>query len=311
MSRSDAPHITVIITAYDPDRFADINGGVESILTGRYENRDIIVIVDGRQQLANRLEERWEDEANVTIMCNDKNVGAAKSRNKAVRQASGDIVAFFDDDAVADESWLRELVRCYTDHDAVAAGGKMEPIWIVGKPQFLPAEFYWLIGVTYTGFPEKMTEVRNTFASNLSVRKSTFEDIGGFNPEIGPKGESLLQSAETDLCGRLAAETGHGVLYNPDAKVGHKIYEFRTDPIFLFKRAFWQGVSKRGMQVYSDANLKSETNFLKQILFLSIPNRAKEIIIGNRIEGLKQIVFLILATTLVGFGYLYGFYRFR
>lgn len=310
MPANSSPHVTVILTAYDPDRFADINEGVESILTGTYAARDVIVIVDGQEQLSDRLKEIWETQTDVTVISNDENVGAARSRNKAVKQARGEIVAFFDDDAVADKEWLSELVRCYTEHDAIAAGGQMEPIWLAGQPEFLPAEFYWLIGVTYAGFPEEITEVRNTFASNLSVKKSVFEEIGGFNSEIGPKGGSLLQSAETDFCARLAAETGNEVLYNPDAKVGHKVYEFRTDPLFLLKRAFWQGVSKRGMQVYSDSKLDSETDYLRQLVTSAIPLRLKHILVGERVKSAKQLVFLILATACVGCGFLYGVGKF-
>lgn len=310
VSESELPHVTVVLTAYDPDRFGDINEGIESILTGTYTALDIIVIVDGREQLAERLRDRWMDQDEVTVISNEKNLGAARSRNRAVQRACGRIVAFFDDDAVADEEWLSELVTCYTDYGAVAAGGKMEPIWLSGEPRFLPEEFYWLVGVTYAGFPEELTEVRNTFASNLSIKKSVFEELGGFQPEIGPKGGSLLQSAETDLCARLAAETGRGVLYNPDARVGHKIYEFRTDPLFLLRRAFWQGVSKRGIQVFSDADLDSETDFLNRLVFKTVPQRLKKLLLGNRIEGATQLAFLLLATACVGVGYLYGLVKF-
>ena len=307
----DIPHVTVILTAYDPSRFSDINEGVESILEGSYEERDIIIIVDGRDQLAKKLEDWWIDEPDVTVLLNEENMGAASSRNRAVKHSKGDIIAFFDDDAVAEENWLKELVRCYTDYDAVSAGGKMEPIWLAGKPRFLPPEFYWLIGVTYEGHPEELTEVRNTFASNLSVKKSVFDKIGGFNSEIGPKGGSLLQSAETELCNRIAEETGKGVLYNPNAKVGHKIYKFRTEPTFLLKRAFWQGVSKRGMQKFSDSNLDSETDFIRKLLTNSIPQRIKMVMLDRRLESIWQLSFILIATTSVGVGYLYGLAKFR
>lgn len=308
---SESPHVTVVITAYDPSRYEDINEGINSILTGNYNNRDIIVVVDGRESLATRLKSHWEEHSDIIVICNDENLGAARSRNRAVERADGEVVAFFDDDAVADEQWLNELVRCYTEYDAVAAGGQMTPIWLAGQPSFLPAEFYWLIGVTYAGFPDEVTEVRNTFASNLSFRKSTFEALGGFNPDIGPKGGSLLQSAETDLCARLAEETGEQVLYNPAAKVGHKIYQYRTDPLFLLRRAFWQGVSKRGMQMYSDSSLDSESDFLRQLVSESIPARLKRVVSGERWTAALELLFLLLATASVGSGYVYGFIKFR
>jgi GT2 family glycosyltransferase len=311
MSNSESVHVTVVITAYDPDRFGDLNEGIESILKGAYQNKSIIVVVDGKDRLAEQLERRWDPEGDVTVVCNDENLGAAQSRNRAVEKADGEIIAFFDDDAVADEMWLAELVRCFTEYDSLAVGGKMEPIWLSDRPIFLPEEFYWLIGVTYKGFPEELTTVRNTFASNLSIRKSVFQELNGFNTDIGPKGESLLQSAEADLCARLSEQKGQGVLYNPDAVVGHKIYEFRTDPVFLLRRAFWQGVSKRGMQVYSDATLSSESDFLRQLINEGIPQRIQELFSGNHKEALPQLLFLLCGTVSVGLGYLWGIVKFR
>jgi len=304
------PHVTVIITAYDPDFYEHVIEAVESILTGAYECRDVIVVVDGTDELYANLRHTWERD-DVTVLLNEENVGAAASRNRAAEHARGSILAFMDDDAVADEYWLEELVRCYTEHSALAAGGKMEPIWLAGEPDFLPEEFYWIIGVTYRGFPDEMKEVRNTFASNLSIRKSIFEELGGFNTDIGPQGESLLQSAETDLCTRLAAQTNHGVLYNPDARVGHKIFPFRTDPLFLLRRAFWQGVSKRGMKLFSDAALESETEFLRLLVLTSIPERLWALVAGPRKRGFLQLLFLLAGTLSVGFGYLWGTVKFR
>jgi hypothetical protein len=35
--------------------------------------------------------------------------------------------------------------------------------WVAGKAEYIPEEFYFLIGVTHRGFPTKEREVRNTF----------------------------------------------------------------------------------------------------------------------------------------------------
>ncbi|MDI6811069.1 MAG: glycosyltransferase [archaeon] len=40
-----------------------------------------------------------------------------------MKESKGDIIAFFDDDAVADKNWIKELVRMYEEKEAIAAGG--------------------------------------------------------------------------------------------------------------------------------------------------------------------------------------------
>lgn len=47
------------------------------------------------------------------------------------------------------------------------------------KPNFLPEEYYWLIGATHKGFPEEVTEVRNTFGSNLSFKTDVLKALSG------------------------------------------------------------------------------------------------------------------------------------
>jgi len=42
------------------------------------------------------------------VILNEKNLSLSASRNKGVREAKGDVIAFFDDDAVADENWVEE-----------------------------------------------------------------------------------------------------------------------------------------------------------------------------------------------------------
>ena len=124
----------------------------------------------------------------------------------------GDAIAFFDDDAVADEDWLKELVRVYEEHNAIAAGGKILPGWVTKKPKFLPEEYYWLIGVTHKGFPEDLTEVRNTFGSNLSFKAGVLRKLGGFRGERGVRGKGLLQGEETELCERMREKFGKSVI---------------------------------------------------------------------------------------------------
>lgn len=46
----------------------------------------------------------------------------------------------------------------------------------------------------------------------------------------------------------MREQYGQGVIYNPDAKVGHKVFGYRTRPTWLIERGFWQGYSKWVMQ---------------------------------------------------------------
>ena len=57
------------------------------------------------------------------------------------------------------------------------------------KRNFLPEEYYWLIGATHKEFPEDVTEVRNTFGSNSSFKANVIRELDGFKSEMDVKGK--------------------------------------------------------------------------------------------------------------------------
>jgi len=309
--------VSVIICEHTLDRYQDCVEAADSVLQQTYDDVELVLVSDGNEQVYDRFEREFGDRDDSKIHCNDENRGLLESRNKGAEIATGELVAFLDDDAIADEQWVEELVKIYEERDCPAVGGRMTPAWIAGKPQFLPAEFYWLIGVTNRGFGPNgdetaAGEVRNTFGSNISFKREVFLDLGGFESDIGGrKGDKNLQGGETELCARLQDEIGYGVYYNPDARVAHKVFDYRTDPKWLLNRAFWQGYSKRGMEVLVARSSETESAFLKDLFFNHTPNRLKALFLSPSTSKILQLMMLFIFTGMVGAGYLYGIYEWR
>ena len=278
-----------------------------SVLAQTHDDVELVVVVDGTPEVYDRVAEDYGHREDTVIACNDENVGLLASRNRGAELASGDVVAFIDDDAVADEAWAERLVRVYEEEDAIAAGGKMTPEWVAGKPSFLPEEFYWLIGVTHRGFADGPGEVRNTFGSNISFRADVFAELDGFDVDIGGrKGDKNLQGGETELCARMRERYGQGVWYDPEAEVAHKVFEYRTEFRWLVDRAFWQGYSKRAMESFVDDEGGEEGAFLGYLVMSATPRRVRHLATAPTVSGLQRLVTLYLLIALVGFGYLYG-----
>lgn len=296
-----------MVCTYQPELFPDFRDAADSVLNQNHDDVELVAVVDGNEEAYSLIEDEYGGRDRVKLHLNDENLGLSASRNRGVELASGDVVAFMDDDAVADPEWIEELVRTYREHDAVAVGGRMTPKWVAGKPGFLPEEYYWLVGVTHRGFRGTEGEVRNTFGSNISFRKGVLERVGGFDPGFGRKGDRQLQSEETEVAARVREEFGEGVIYNPDARVAHKVFRYRTRPAWLVKRAFWQGYSKRHMEVVLPESDGNETEFLSKLLLTFIPGRVSNLVQGPSIPEVKQLLMLFVLTASVGFGYLYGY----
>ena len=309
--------VSVVLCEHTLERYEDCQACAESVLTQSYENIELVLVADGNEAVCTQFRDEYRDNPRVTIECNDTNVGLLESRNRGAEAASGDIVAFIDDDAIADTDWIAALVSSYEREDALAVGGQMTPAWVAGKPAFLPAEFYWLVGVTHEGFgpngnKDVSGEVRNTFGSNLSFRRHIFLELGGFNTAIGGrKGDANLQGGETELCARLKDESGHGVYYNPQAEVAHKVFEYRTDPWWLVDRAFWQGYSKRGMETLVPESSGEESDYLGRLLTEFLPRRVVNILQSPSKSEVARLGGLVVLTAVVGIGYLYGLTKYH
>ena len=292
--------VSVIICAYTMERYHDLKEAIESLMSQSYRNLEIILVIDEDKELYKRM----KDEFNIKILFNKDRMGLPASRNRGIKVAEGEIIAFFDDDAVADKNWITELVRMYKEKDAIAAGGKILPKWMGNKPKYFPEEFYWLIGATHKGFPEKITEVRNTFTSNLSFRAEILEKLGGFKSELKAKGGIPMQSEETEICERMRMKFGRGVIYNPNAIVYHKVFPDKLKLSYLLKRNFWQGYSKAIMEK-SIGKIEEEKSFLKYLLFSRSLHRLRKGLTGS-LEDLGKLVMMWLFTFCVGVGYIYG-----
>jgi len=295
--------VSVITCSHRIDRYPDLVDAIESLVAQTYKDLELIVVVDGDEALYDQI---MKDGVPADkVISNETNVGLSESRNRGLAVASGEVIVFFDDDAVADRDWIKELVRMYDEYDAIAAGGKIVPLWIGGKMNFLPEEYYWLIGATHRGFAEGITEVRNTFGSNISFRAEVLDALGGFRGEMGVKGSGALQGEETEMCVRMKERFGKGVMYNPGAIVHHKIVSARTKVTFLMKRAFWQGYSKR-MIAEMGYSMDVEGDFLRDLVYVGVFGRVKEIL-RFKIVPAVQIFFLGLFTAAVFLGYTYRY----
>jgi glycosyltransferase involved in cell wall biosynthesis len=298
--------VSVVICTYKLSNYEHLQEAIESVLDQDYENTEVIVIVDGNNKLHDKISKEYSSFEKFLLHNNESNQGLSQSRNTGVNISTGEIIAFLDDDAVAEETWIEELVRTYRRRDALAVGGKMVPQWIAGKPDYLPAEFYWLVGVTHRGFPTEEREVRNTFGSNISFKRTVFQSIGGFDADLGRHGGRQIQGEETEFAARMYTAFGERVWYNPAAVVEHKVFQYRTDPVWLTKRAFWQGYSKRVLDDINEDSGGEETEFLTQLFFEGLPRYARQTVQNHSASSLIKGLFAIMLTISVGTGYLYA-----
>jgi glycosyltransferase involved in cell wall biosynthesis len=300
--------VSVVVCTYAEKRYDDFRAAAESVLGQTHDDVELVVVVDGNDTICERVRGAFGDDDRVKVHCNDRTRGLSYSRTRGVEAATGEVIAFLDDDAVAREDWVEQLCRGY-EEEALAVGGRMVPEWVDGEPDHLPEEFSWLVGVTYEPRLEDWTEVRNTMGSNISFRREVFEELGGFDEQVGLAGDDNLQAEETEFCIRMRQTFGHGVLYNPEAVVAHKVFAYRTEVSWLLRRAFWQGYSKRAVESLGSDRGDAERDYLRHLALTAGPGRLRGLLREPSVAAVQQLCLLVALTLSVGLGYLYAFRR--
>jgi hypothetical protein len=235
--------VSVIICAYTQKRWDDTLTAVASVREQSLAAHETILVVDHNPALYERLTAELPD---VIVMQNSERQGLSGGRNTGVSAARGDILAFLDDDAVAEADWLKVLVDCYAEPAVAGAGGLTLPQWDTRRPSWFPGEFDWVIGCTHIGMPISPARVRNLHGGNQSFRRWAFDLAGGFRDGIGRSGGRLPGGGEeTEFCIRLSQrEPGCVLLFDNRAVVWHRVGAERCRFSYFTARCYAEGLSK-------------------------------------------------------------------
>ncbi len=261
--------VSIIINTYN--RVESLALTLASLQWLDYDHFEVIVVngpsTDGTDELLATYEGRIK-----VARCERRNL--SESRNIGIKLASGEIVAFIDDDAYPDPGWLHPLVAAFDWEEVAAAGGpvfnhtgyyfqvfhsradRFGNAWVDEPPCANPTQLL--------AFPGSMQFVY-TIGTNSAFRRDRVVDIGGFDEEF----EYYLD--EGDLCLRLtdrgwviaALDTGfmyHKFLPSDIRKEGKAVRDWYQ----IMKSRFYFGL-KHGLRATSFAEVSVQnTKFIDE-----------------------------------------------
>jgi glycosyltransferase involved in cell wall biosynthesis/GT2 family glycosyltransferase len=227
-----APFVSVVIPTRDRPALAV--EAVDSVLASNYPaDRYEVVLVD------NRPLDEWDPDEPRTGALADERVrvlhepiaGGANARNRGLAEAKGEIVAFTDDDVIADRLWLAAIARGFDDAPNVGAvSGIVMPrsletpaqVWFEGYARFSgrferhaydfgenrPLDdplFPFDIGILGTG-------------ANMAFRTEVLRGAGGLDPSFNTK--ALPNGTDVESLFRVLLG-GWTIVHEPAAIVQH------------------------------------------------------------------------------------------
>ena len=198
------PRISVIVCSYNGA--ATIGETLEGLSRLEYPNFEVIVVNDGSTDTTPEIAGRFR----VRLISTSNN-GLSYARNVGMHAATGEIVAYTDDDAFPDPHWLHYLALSFmrTDHAAIG-GPNIPPLDDNDIAQCVANAPGGPIHVLVT---DELAE--HIPGCNMAFRREKLLEIGGFDAQFRVAGDDV------DVCWRIQ-EAGGTLGFNAAAMVWHR-----------------------------------------------------------------------------------------
>ena len=151
--------------------------------------------------------------------------GSSAARNRALREAKHEFVAFTDDDAAPDPNWLRSLLQNFSDPRVMCVTGLVMPLELETKAQewferYSPhgRGFYRLVFDGAKINPLIVAPVG--VSASMALRKSAIDFIGLFDEDLGA-GTPTVGGEDCELFARIL-RSGYRIVYEPRALSWHR-----------------------------------------------------------------------------------------
>ncbi|RPH51727.1 MAG: glycosyltransferase [Desulfobacteraceae bacterium] len=186
--QSETNRITVCICTFKrPQMLSNLLSKLQYQVTENLFTYSAVVVDNDTNQSARETVNTWQDKSAIQIdyyFESEQNIALA--RNKAVENATGNFIAFIDDDELPTGSWLLNLYKTLMKHSVDAVLGPVKPHY----PEMTPD---WLIKSKLCERPEHKTGTilhwGQTRTGNVILNKRLFENKNlWFDPAFGKTG---------------------------------------------------------------------------------------------------------------------------
>lgn len=185
----------------------------------------------------------WRPQGVPVRVVVENKLGLSNARNRAISEARGDYIIFFDDDETPDPDWLRQYEQAIRASQPDALGGRIEVLFEGGdRPRWLQDELLGFIGQLSHGHAPKELSDPSTpiFGGNFGFRKAIFEQIGAFDADLGRRGGDNTGGEDTEIYRRMV-HAGMKVRWVPEAVIYHRIESPKLRKSYFLDLHYRQG----------------------------------------------------------------------
>ena len=246
---SSRPVASVVICTYNRSGWLDATlRSLSRLVTDR--PWEVIVVDNNSQDDTRAVVDRFKAVSPVPVTyLFEPRQGKSNALNTGMARAAGDILVFTDDDVEVDPQWLNEACAPLSADSRIDyVGGPVAPMWEAPPPRWFDqrrSELWGTLAILDYGPTPFVFEERQRvpLGVNMAVRRQLVNRIGGFHPELGRRGKSLLGQEQAEFFAR-AHTSGVRGLYVPGMKVRHFVPAARLTLGYFLRWWFWKGISR-------------------------------------------------------------------
>jgi len=255
---SDIKRLTIIICTYN--RAKCLESALKSLIKqfGNSNYFEIIVIDNNSQDDTKNIIKKYLNKLSFLKYIFEPKQGLSYARNRGIKEANSEYIAFLDDDAITCPNWVKLAYEIIDFKKPDIFGGPMYPYYEDKKPKWYKDD-YAIRKVTNK--PRLLKSSEFITAANIFYKKDIFNKIGLFDVDLGMKGNKVSLGEETQI--QLKADKqGYKIFYHPNLYINHLVPRFKMRVLYILKRYYAYGYTRRW------SNYKKDNIFFAFAMFI-------------------------------------------
>jgi GT2 family glycosyltransferase len=210
-TRADRPATRIVLPTYErPDRLVRCLDGLTRLHSDSADF-EVIVVDDGGSIPLHDLVDPFRDTLRLRLV-RQHNAGPAAARNAGAHHGVGRLLAFIDDDCIADPAWLNQLILSHRrDPDALIGGCTVNAL----SANLFAQASQDLVAYLYDYYTEQTGAPAFFTSNNMLLERAAFLELGGFDTTF-----RLAAGEDRELCDRWSA-LGRPLRYAQHAVIRH------------------------------------------------------------------------------------------
>ena len=263
--------LSIIICSYN--RASYISDALTSLYvqSSGLDNFEVIIVDNNSTDNTKEVYAQWR-QTNTNgqfSFISERKQGASFARNTGAAMAKGEWVCFMDDDAVATTDYVKNIIKHIQDQPFIVGfGGRIIPKYIPSEPKWMSYYVSSLVGnFDYAPTACAFENGKYPLESNMIVKKSVYDQIGGFNVNLpGVVGTLRIGGEGKELFYKIIA-LGHTIYYDPSICVHHVVEVKKLTSEYMYRVAsgIGRGEKTRTLNISIGAYLMKILEYLLKL----------------------------------------------